>query len=651
MLEAMRNCSARIAAVFGLVLIMAVTSALLIFLLPLATATPVAATSGFPLYSWGFNNNGELGLGDTTNRSVPTRVGELNNWVASATSSSGSFAINVNGELFAWGNRWDHQAMGQGGVDPSTETTLMVPTQIGTENNWAQISARATNVLAINDDGELFRWGAGALGSVNAPTQVGTASNWVYTSAGNSEGYAINSDGHLYAWGANNFGQLGQGDTTTRSVPTRVGDRSDWVTVSSGASFAVGITADGALWAWGVGSVGRLGQGDGASRSVPTQVGTAYNWTAVRTTNAAVAAINTDGELWTWGDFVHGQLGRPFTSSTIPGTAPLYSVPGRVGTESNWTSVMGGNNHFLAFNTYGELFAWGNNGSGRLGIGDTTSRFEPTFVLQASIASEAARGGGGHSLMLFAVAPVSELHTLTKNLQKPEGISQLTKSFTFVFEGYSFDGNTADANLLPIIPNRVLILDGSSPSTTADGTTTVTGTKDILEGITFDRAGVFSYLVSEVAGSSNTSLPSVMQYSAAVYEMNVYVRLSSGIGAAAELYVYRITVTPRVVDNDTQTVGERNDELIFTNTYVPYEEPYIPGDSIPTTPTVPGPDDGSDETTPAPGNGTDRQPQTGPQTGDISNPVLHLMHMVLAAAIIAVLCYRMRCSSEGLVKK
>ena len=35
---------------------------------------------GYNLYDWGFNNAGQLGLGDTTNRSSPTQIGSLTNW-------------------------------------------------------------------------------------------------------------------------------------------------------------------------------------------------------------------------------------------------------------------------------------------------------------------------------------------------------------------------------------------------------------------------------------------------------------------------------------------------------------------------------------------------------------------------------------------
>jgi len=641
------NCSRRIGTACALAFVILIT-------LIVAPAMAGASLSGYPLYAWG---QGSADPADT-----PTRVGD-NYWIASATASGGFYAICENGYLHAWGAAGNANQMGQG---PSgTDTILTEPAQIGTANNWTMVSAMANNVAAINANGELFRWGSASnpFSAQDTPMQVGTAANWTYVSAGGSGAgsnvFAINDDGELWAMGHNANGQLGSDNTTSLNEMTRIGDRSDWLTVSTGASFTFGVTENGWLWGWGNNASGRTGQGISTGNTlVPTRIGTADNWVEARAAINSLTgiAINSSGELWAWGGNAQGQLGNGVDGNFI-------TLPERVGTAANWVSVSGGSAHFLAFNAYGELFAWGNNVQGQLGLGDMVNRNEPTFVLQASDASTAARGGGHRSLMLFAMAPISDLHTLTKDLQKPEGTAAFTKSFTFTFERNSFDGNTADSNLLPIIPDRVLTLDDSNPAITTAGTTTITGTKDILEGITFDRAGVFSYLVSEVAGSSGTTLPSVMQYSAAVYEMNIYVRSSAQGGALTELYVYRITVTPRIVDNDTQTVGERNDELLFTNIYVPYEEPYIPGGngsiettpSVPTTPTVPEPDDnGSTETTPAvpeAGNGADRQPGKGPETGDHSSPVLHLMHMLLAAALITVLCYGVKRDSEIFVKK
>ena len=82
-------------------------------------------------------------------------------------------------------------------------------------------------------------------------------------------------------------------------------------------------------------------------------------------------AIKTDGTLWVWGNNVSGRLGL--------GDITNRSSPVQVGTLTNWSSVSAGS-HTMAIKTDGTLWAWGSNGSGRLGLGDITDRSSPVQV-------------------------------------------------------------------------------------------------------------------------------------------------------------------------------------------------------------------------------------------------------------------------------
>ena len=48
----------------------------------------------------------------------------------------------------------------------------------------------------------------------------------------------------------------------------------------------------------------------------------------------------------------------------------------------NVASVTASNSHSLALQVDGSLYAWGNNRFGQLGTGDTTSRLEPTKIME-----------------------------------------------------------------------------------------------------------------------------------------------------------------------------------------------------------------------------------------------------------------------------
>ena len=83
----------------------------------------------------------------------------------------------------------------------------------------------------------------------------------------------------LWSWGQNNFGQLGQGNTTNYSSPKQVGALTSWSSVSCGYANTVSIKTDGTLWSWGNNGYGQLGLNNTTNYSSPKQVGALTSWT------------------------------------------------------------------------------------------------------------------------------------------------------------------------------------------------------------------------------------------------------------------------------------------------------------------------------------------------------------------------------------
>ena len=75
------------------------------------------------LYSWGYNGSGQLGLGDKTARTSPTKVESSTDWVMARAGSNHSVAINTAGELYTWG-KYDGGQLGQGSDDITTPTKV-----------------------------------------------------------------------------------------------------------------------------------------------------------------------------------------------------------------------------------------------------------------------------------------------------------------------------------------------------------------------------------------------------------------------------------------------------------------------------------------------------------------------------------------------
>ena len=375
-----------------------------------------------------------------------------------------------------------------------------------------------------------------------------------------------------------------RGDGTTSPVTAttfrRIGEDHTWKKVSAGTSHAGAITTNGELFTWGSNSHGRLGisgisVGNIFTRT-PTQVGTADNWVYYSARNDSSAAINSDGELFVWGRNNHGQLG----DAGVPVGAAAYSpIPVQMGTADDWVRVRTGN-HTLAFNTAQELFSWGQNTNGQLGLGDGTNRSVPYIVGHGATWGDFGHGLS-HSLALvrdFQPGPATPANfDLTKHLQKPVGTPAPNLNFRFTFERNSFNDNTtpADINRIPVI-NPIILNPTTvvSPPPPPAGTVTLEAYFDFLDGIIFTEVGTYSWIIREDATHpAGQGSDSEVVFSQAEYELRVYVGREPG--ALGALYIRFITLH-RLTDPVTGTPldpPQKVNNLIFVNTYT--YDPFI----------------------------------------------------------------------------
>jgi len=225
------------------------------------------------LWAWGANGSTQLGLGDRTDRYLPTRVGPDRDWAA-VSAGSHSLAIKPNGSLWAWGSGED------GRLGLGADTFADVPTQVGSDRDWSTACARVVSV-ALKQDGTLWTWGGNAYGQLglgdrvarSQPTQVGHDDDWIAAATGFTESVlAVKSDGSLWAWGRNECGELGLAEKVARDRPVRVPHVADCSSVAIGAFFSLAIDREGALWAWGRNDLAQLGLGEFSDTSAPVRV-------------------------------------------------------------------------------------------------------------------------------------------------------------------------------------------------------------------------------------------------------------------------------------------------------------------------------------------------------------------------------------------
>jgi len=349
------------------------------------------------LWVWGRNNNGQLGVNNTTIRSTPvtTILGETN-WKSVSCREGNTAAIKTDGTLWTWGLN----SNGQLGVNNTASRLTPVTTILG-GTNWKSVACGGYHIVAIKTDGTLWNWGSNLFGQlgVNDITSRSTpvttilgGTNWKSVAGGLYHTAAIKTDGTLWNWGFNSYGQLGVNDTPTRSTPvTTILGGTNWKSVSCREGNTAAIKTDGTLWTWGRNDRGQLGVNDNIARSTPvTTILGGTNWKSVSCGGYHTSAIKTDGTLWLWGFNNNGQLG---VNNTIFRSTPVTTILGG----TNWKSVDCGGGNTAAIKTDGTLWTWGYNFYGSLGVNNTTYRSTPVTTILGGTNWKSVSGGSFHT--------------------------------------------------------------------------------------------------------------------------------------------------------------------------------------------------------------------------------------------------------------
>ncbi|GEL75434.1 hypothetical protein MVI01_72180 [Myxococcus virescens] len=273
------------------------------------------------VWTWGYNGNGALGDGTTTNRATPAQVQGLTGVVAVAVGGH-TVAVKSDGTVWAWG--WNEK----GQLGDGTTTGRLTPVQVKGLTGVVAVAATSYHTVAVKSDGTVWAWGwneDGQLGDGTTtdrltPVQVQGLTGVTAVAVGYYHNVALRSDGTVWAWGWNNYGQLGDGATTNRSAPVQVQELTGVLTVAGGAGHSVALKSDGTVWSWGSNTYGQLGDGAWTNSFVPVKAQNLTGVVAVSTHSLHTLAMRSDGTVWAWGLNAHGELGEaPETYRSTPG--------------------------------------------------------------------------------------------------------------------------------------------------------------------------------------------------------------------------------------------------------------------------------------------------------------------------------------------
>jgi hypothetical protein len=277
-----------------------------------------AVVSGGKVYCWGLAAWGQLG-NETESPWANTGPVEAKTTHEAAQVSAGdeyTCAVLFSGHVECWG----YNAQGELG-DGSTTNSLSGVTVSGLSGVTDLASgtdADGTGHSCAVTGGAVYCWGDNREGQLgdgtvkdsDTPVKVPGITNAVSVTTGDETTCALLATGSIDCWGYNAGGTLGNGTTENSTTPVAVQGITNATSVSAGQNVTCAALATHVAECWGFGVAGALGNGTQTSSDVPVQVSGLTDVASVTAGYSMGCALRVGGGVDCWGGDVYGQLGN-----------------------------------------------------------------------------------------------------------------------------------------------------------------------------------------------------------------------------------------------------------------------------------------------------------------------------------------------------
>nr|XP_054516135.1 probable E3 ubiquitin-protein ligase HERC4 isoform X24 [Pan troglodytes] len=185
-------------------------------------------------------------------------------------------------------------------------------------------------------------------------------------------------DGTVYTCGCNDLGQLGHEKSRKKPEQVVALDAQNIVAVSCGEAHTLALNDKGQVYAWGLDSDGQLGLvGSEECIRVPRNIKSLSDIQIVQVACGYYhsLALSKASEVFCWGQNKYGQLGLGTDCKKQTSPQLLKSLLG-----IPFMQVAAGGAHSFVLTLSGAIFGWGRNKFGQLGLNDENDRYVPNLL-------------------------------------------------------------------------------------------------------------------------------------------------------------------------------------------------------------------------------------------------------------------------------
>ena len=358
--------------------------------------TTCARTGAGIAYCWGYNDLGTLGNGSSGNQTFDSPQLTTGGHVFATLTAKFVHVCGLSGvTTYCWG----YNSSGQLGVSVSAVDHRSSPVVVSGGQAFASVTAGGLHTCALTSDGAAFCWGrnnwgqlgngASSTGAIPTPVAVLGGHTFVQLALGDSHTCGRTPANIVYCWGLGFQGQLGVaslvGVTQANPIPLVAANAQSFSSIIAGIDHTCGLTDAGAALCWGDNFFGQLGtalnNGSLTGVAAPQAVSGGHRFLSLTAGSFHSCGLTSNGAAWCWGYNQYGQLG----TSTGNGTDTPVPAPEQVTGGRTFSALSAGGNATCGLTSTGQLACWGSNLYGQLATATNsgTMAANPTPVLIA----------------------------------------------------------------------------------------------------------------------------------------------------------------------------------------------------------------------------------------------------------------------------